>query len=137
MGSRVNASGTRFDTLGDIGINFQKDGVMTISESKLAAAISTDFAGLRSLFCSGEGIATRLSELTDTMLGDGGLLTQRALGLAASQRRLGQRDIAEQARLDMIERRYRTQFTRLDSTLSRMQGSSSYLAQQLAALPKA
>ncbi len=137
MAATVAVAGSQIDTLSDIGISFQKDGSMSIADSKLSAAMTTDFAGLRGLFAGSDGIATRLAGLTDTLLGDGGLLKNRTEGLATHQRRLGQRETAEQARLEAIERRYRAQFTRLDSTLSRMQGASSYLAQQLAALPKA
>ena len=137
MAHGVNVNGGSFDLLSDIGISFQKDGSMTVSDSKLSAAIGKDFSGVRALFAGSNGMAARLTGLTEKMLGDGGLLSNRTEGLASNQRRLGQRETAEQARLDAIERRYRAQFTRLDSTLSRMQGSSSYLAQQLASLPKA
>ena len=40
-------------------------------------------------------------------------------------------------RMEQIETRYRKQFTALDSLLSQLQTTSSYLAQQLASVPKA
>ena len=39
--------------------------------------------------------------------------------------------------MEQIEARYRRQFTALDSLLSQLQTTSSYLAQQLANVPKA
>ena len=39
-------------------------------------------------------------------------------------------------RLEQVEKRYRAQFTALDSMLASMQQTSSYLSQQLAALAK-
>ena len=38
--------------------------------------------------------------------------------------------------MEQIEARYRRQFTALDSLLAQLQSTSSYLAQQLANLPK-
>ena len=39
--------------------------------------------------------------------------------------------------MEQIESRYRKQFTALDSLLAQLQTTSSYLAQQLASVPKA
>ena len=41
-----------------------------------------------------------------------------------------------EARMTVLQRRYMKQFTALDSLLSQMQTTSSYLTQQLANLPK-
>ncbi len=135
MTRAVNGAGS-LSTLSELGISFQKDGSMSVSDSKLSTVISTRHADLQALFAGSQGMTARLTSLTDKLLGDQGLLKTRTEGLSTNLRRLGQRETAEQARLEAIERRYRAQFTRLDSTLNRMQGASSYLAQQLAALPK-
>ena len=131
----VNGAGS-FSTLTELGISFQKDGTLSVSDSKLSSAIASNFRDLQTIFNGSDGIAARLSALADNMLGDKGVVTTRTDGLNASLRRLNTRESSEQARLDALERRYRAQFTRLDSTLARMQGTSSYLAQQLASLPK-
>lgn len=125
-----------YTVLSDLGISFQKDGSLTVSDSKLQAAIDSHPSDLLAMFAGATGVATRTGTLLTAMLGDGGLLNARTTGLSASLRDLGRRESSEQARLDSIERRYRAQFTRLDAALSSMQNTSSYLSQQLASIAK-
>lgn len=133
MTSAVAGAGS-LDVLSDIGLSFQKDGTLTINDAKLQTAIDTVPADLKALFSGTDGIATRLgTQLTD-MLGEQGVVGTRTEGLNATQRRLSQRETSLQARLDAIEARYRAQFVRLDAALTRMQGTSNYLSQQLSAL---
>lgn len=120
--------------LADIGISFQKDGSMSISDTRLQTAIDTRLTGLQQLFGSAGGVATRLGRQLTDMLASDGALAARTGGLNATLRGLGQRELALQARLDAVESRYRQQFTRLDAALTRMQGTSQWLSQQLSAL---
>ncbi len=122
------------DTLSDIGLSFQKDGTLTVNDAKLQTAIDTVPADLKALFSGADGIATRLGTRLADMLGEQGVVTTRTEGLNATQRRLAQRETTLQARMEAIEARYRAQFTRLDASLTRMQGTSNYLSQQLSAL---
>ncbi len=135
MTAAVSGAGA-YDMLSDIGISFQKDGSLSVSDSKLQTAIDTKPADLQQLFGGSGGVATRLgTQLTD-MLGSDGALAARTDGLNATMRGLTQRETALQARLDAVESRYRAQFTRLDAAVARMQSTSSWLSQQLSALSK-
>ncbi len=125
-----------YTVLSDLGISFQKDGTLAVSDSKLQTAIDNHPADLLAMFAGATGVATRTGTLLTAILGDGGLLNARTTGLSASLRELGRRESAEQARVDSVERRYRAQFTRLDAALSSMQNTSSYLSQQLASIAK-
>jgi flagellar hook-associated protein 2 len=49
---------------------------------------------------------------------------------------IGREKEALALRMEQIEARYRKQFTALDSLLSQLQTTSSYLSQQLANIPK-
>lgn len=82
------------------------------------------------------GFAAQFTDLAKTFLEDDGLLDGRTDGLDRSIKDIAQRRAALNVRLDMVEKRYRAQFTALDTMLSSMQSTSSYLEQQLAALPK-
>ena len=123
-----------YTRLTDIGISFQKDGSLAVSDSKLQSAIDQDPADLQALFAGSDGVATRLNTLVSGMLGDAGVISTRKDGLNATLRGLTRRETSEQARLDALESRYRAQYTRLDTTLSSMQNTSAYLAQQLSKL---
>ncbi len=132
--SKAVAGAGNFSVLSDLGISFQKDGTLAVSETKLQSAIDKHPSDLVALFAGADGIVTRTGALLTSMMGDGGLVNARTTGLSASLRDLGRRENSEQARLDALERRYRAQFTRLDAALSRMQNTSTYLSQQLASL---
>lgn len=135
MTSAVAGAGS-LDVLSDIGLSFQKDGSLTVNDTKLQAALDTVPADLGALFAGSDGIASRLGNQLAAMLGERGAIGSRTEGLNATQRRLSQRETSLQARLDATEARYRAQFTRLDAALMRMQGTSTYLSQQLSALAK-
>lgn len=133
MTAAVNGAGN-FDRLSDIGVSFQKDGSLSISDPALQTALATRPAELQQLFAGADGVATRLTTQLSDMLGSEGALAVRTQSLTTSLRGLGQRESALQARLDAVESRYRAQFTRLDAALARMQSTSNWLGQQLAAL---
>lgn len=133
MTSAVAGAGS-LDVLSDIGLSFQKDGTLTVNDAKLQTAIDSVPADLKALFAGSDGVATRLGTRLTDMLGEQGVVSTRTEGLNATQRRLSQRENSLQARLDAVEARYRAQFVRLDAALTRMQGTSNYLSQQLSAL---
>lgn len=135
LGSGVTGAGS-LDVLSDIGLSFQKDGSLTVNDTKLQTALDSVPADFKALFAGADGIATKLGAQLTAMLGEQGAIGSRTEGLNATQRRLSQRETALQARLEAIEARYRAQFTRLDAALMRMQGTSNYLSQQLSALAK-
>lgn len=136
MMSKAVAGAGSFSVLSDLGITFQKDGTLAVSDAKLQSAIDNHPSDLIAMFAGTDGIVARAGSLLTNMLGDGGLVNARTTGLNASLRDLGRRETSEQARLDAIESRYRAQFTRLDAALSRMQNTSTYLSQQLASIAK-
>lgn len=127
--------------LSDIGIAMQKDGTLVVDSTKLSAALTDpnkDVASLFSQTASGNtGIAVRFYEALDSMVGSSGLIAGRTDGISATIKDIDKQRDALVYRLNQIERRYRAQFTALDSLVSSMNKTSSFLTQQLANLPKA
>lgn len=82
------------------------------------------------------GYAFSLDAWTSTVLTTDGALASRTGGINNSIKDLGNRRAAIETRLVGIERRYRAQFSALDSMLSSMNQTSNYLTQQLAQLAK-
>jgi flagellar hook-associated protein 2 len=122
-------------TLTDIGIAFQRDGTLKLEKpAKLEAALASNFEGVASLFTSSSGFATRLTKVTDDMLGSKGVFKNRTDGLSATIRSLEISGERMGLRLEQTEKRYRTQFTSLDTMMVNMQSMGSYMTQQLAAL---
>lgn len=127
------ASGLR--TLSDIGISFQRDGTLKLEKpDKLKTALDTNFSAVSNLFSSSEGVGTRLTKVTEEMLGAKGVFKTRTDGLNATIDSLGDSRERMELQLAQTEKRYRTQFTSLDTMMVNMQSMNSYLTQQLAAL---
>lgn len=97
----------------------------------LAVRINGGLTGARGTVNYSQGYAYTLNELATTFLASGGLLDGRTSGIDISIKDIGKQRDAWNVRLDAIEKRYRTQFTKLDSMLSSMNQTSSYLTQQL------
>jgi len=124
-----------FKSLSDIGIAFQRDGTLKLEKpAKLETAINTNMEGLSALFSSKTGVATRLMDVTEDMLGTKGVFKSRTDGLNASLKSLEKSQDRMQLQLEQTEKRYRAQFTSLDTMMTSMQSMNSYLSQQLAAL---
>lgn len=127
--------------LSDIGITVQKDGTLAVDSSKLSAAVADPGKDVAALFTQtttgNEGIAVRFNTMLEGIVGTSGLITSRTDGISASIKDLQKRADALNLRLEQVEKRYRAQFSRLDTLIASMNQTSTYLSQQLAALPGA
>ncbi|MFC7296917.1 flagellar filament capping protein FliD [Herminiimonas aquatilis] len=81
-----------------------------------------------------QGYADRLSKLTDQFIGAEGLITGSTKSLNSSIERITDDADAFKLRLVEIEKRYRKQFSALDSMIASMQRTQTYLTQQLASI---
>ncbi|WP_395401572.1 flagellar filament capping protein FliD [Pseudoduganella sp. UC29_106] len=115
------------------------------SGQTLTGAGGTDVEGLKIEITGGtigsrgsvsfsQGYGYQLNNLATSFLGAKGLISNVTAGLNNSIKDIAKQRDAFSARLDDIEKRYRTQFTALDVTLSKMQSTQQYLTQQLASL---
>ena len=127
----VNPSGA-LTSIGDLGITLKNDGTLTLDSATLQNAVSqnpTDFKSVLSTV--GAEINTFLVKQLDPYTGT--LLTATN-SLNAQQKGITKQQSALQQQLDAIQVRYTTQFSALDTLMSQMQNTSSFLTQQLAAL---
>ena len=136
--AHLNGIGGGIATLSDIGIAVQKDGSLAVNSTTLVAAIGDTKKDVASLFTStatgNKGIAVRFNEALTDVIGASGPIASRTEGIGASIKDIGKRREALNLRLAAIEKRYRAQFTTLDTLISSMQQTSTYLTQQLASL---
>lgn len=87
--------------------------------------------GSRGTVAFSQGFAHRLTGLMDGFLGSKGTIAAQTTGLNSAIKLLGKQEEAINTRLAAIEKRYRAQFTALDSVLASMNNTSNYLTQQL------
>ncbi|WP_293388470.1 flagellar filament capping protein FliD [Nevskia sp.] len=133
IGGSADSAGV-YKTLSAIGITTSADGTLISDTTKFNKATSTDFAAVQRLFAGTDGLATRMSALTKTLLADDGQLQAKTDGLNARLKDLGKQQTAVDVRIQAYEARTRAQFTALDTLMSKLSSTSSYLTQQLAKL---
>ena len=83
------------------------------------------------------GYADLLSKLADRLQGTNGPISSRTTGINSSITDINNRREALNRSLVSIERRYRAEFTALDTLMSKLRSTSDYLTRQLANLPGA
>jgi len=102
----------------------------------IAVTINGGGLGDRGTVNISKGVSALFSTITDSYLGSSGLIQNKNDGLNKSIADIGKQRDALNTRLTLTEARLRKQYSSLDVTLSSMNSTSNYLAQQLAALPK-
>jgi flagellar hook-associated protein 2 len=136
MNSPASGLPSGLSYLGDIGVSFSRDGVLTVDAANLESALTNNFSAVSELFATaGQGFANRLDTLVDGWLITNGLIDGRTDSLDDSMRRLETREETLEYRMTQIEARLYAQFGQLDTLLTSLQTTSTFLTQQLAQLP--
>lgn len=126
-------------TLSELGITFNRDGSLSLVSSKLDTALNDPDKKVGEFFTGADGkggLANSLNARLDGILKSGGVLESRADGINRSIKAIDEQRERLGMRLEMVEKRYRAQFSALDALVGAMSQTSSYLSQQLANLPK-
>lgn len=123
-----------FATLSQIGVNFQKDGALTLDNRKFNEALNTSPGGVAALFS--RNFAPSLDQAVDGMLKTNGLIDSRMNGINTAIKEIGRQRDAIGRRLEETEKRFRAQFAALDAMIASMSQTSNFLRQQLANLPR-
>jgi flagellar hook-associated protein 2 len=136
LGSPVAGVDSSVNMLSKIGVTFDLDGHLGADDTKVAAALSTNFKDVGTLFADKNvGVGAKLGQLLDPYLESGGVFDGRNDSLKASISDIDDQRRQLSNRLDALQARYLDQFNALDTLLAQMQSTSSFLTQQLANLP--
>jgi len=129
----ATAGGTSaYRHLTDLGVSLAKDGSLSLDSAKLSAAVAADPTSVANLVAAaGKAYNTAITG----MVGSTGSITSATDGANRTIKALTQRQQALTSRLAVIQANYTKQFTALDSLISGMKQTSTYLTQQLANLP--
>jgi len=100
----------------------------------LSLTVNGGALGSRGSVSYSNGYAFLLNQWAGSILTTSGAIQNRTDGISSSIKSIGQQRDVLNNRLVAIEKRYRTQFTHLDASLSSMNATSTYLTQQLAKL---
>jgi flagellar hook-associated protein 2 len=113
------------------GLNQELIGAVGDASEGLRIKVTGGSLGARGDVTFVKGYAAQLDDILDSLLDEEGLLAARTDGITASVKRLEQQTEAFNLKMTVIEKRYREQYTRLDTLLSSLQNTSSYLSQQI------
>lgn len=102
----------------------------TVAEG-LSLKINGGSLGARGTVTFSIGYAAQLDAVLTNLLSTDGLLNARTTGITTSIKRVDDQSAKISSRLASVEARYRAQYTRLDTLLSSMSTTSSFLTQQI------
>lgn len=132
LNSVVGEIGDPFRTLADIGIQTEPDGTLTLDDTKLAAAITSDFDEVGLMFAKETGgIAVNLNTLIDNVLGGTGTFDARETTLNDRLERIKDQREQLEVRMDSVRARLTDQFNAMDRLVANLNQTSSFLTQQL------
>ncbi len=131
----TTAGGTSaYQTLSDLGVAIQADGSLKLDTAKLNKAISADFDNVAAFVGK---IGQTFNDGISGLIGTTGTLTSATDNSNRVIKDLQSRQEALELRLTQTQARYQKQFAALDTLLSGLNSTSSWLTQQLASLPGA
>jgi flagellar hook-associated protein 2 len=138
LGATSGAS-TMFTRLAEVGIDVQRDGSISLNETKLKNGMA-NLAEMQKLFANSDlvtpannGIATQIRTIADQLLSIDGSISSRTEGL---QKRIDLNEDRQERleeRLALTEKRLLAQYTALDARMGQLNSLSSYITQQIAA----
>ena len=137
---------TNLTYLNDIGVSFNRYGILTIDETRLGSALSSKYSDIVSIFSadtnnqSSFGTASRglagdaLKTISDLVATDGPIMT--ATSNLESRAKDYTEDLVElDRRMEAIKARYIAQFTAMNAAVDQINSTRDYLKDALAALP--
>ncbi len=132
--STTNAEGETHSSV-DFGLTFDKYGTLSLDESKFTDIVDNELMSMIDFFTAEEGFSAQLSESLDMYTDPEGLLNSRKKGFDSRLDSLDNQRERLEFRLEMVEDRYRKEFTALDSMMAELNTTSQRMSQQLATLP--
>lgn len=100
----------------------------------LKVSVSNGSTGNRGNVQYSQGFAYQLDQLASSFLGENGMISMRTDGINSSLKKLDSDRLTLEAKLSRIQQQYQDQFTKLDTTMSSINSTSTYLTSQLTAL---
>ncbi|MET0281653.1 MAG: flagellar filament capping protein FliD [Steroidobacteraceae bacterium] len=134
LSERVTGATGAYTSLASLGITTTATGSLELDATKFKAALESNPLAVQNVFASDSGVAVKMDKFLTAKLASTGEIAVRNENLASRQKSIESQRDALDARMEVVERRYLKQFTALDTMLTQLQGTSSYLTTQLDSL---
>ena len=102
--------------------------------SGISVSVTGGSLGTRGSVSYSQGYAYQFDSLLTSILGEDGSIATRIDGINSTLADMSKQETTWNDRLTAIEKRYRTQFAALETLLSSLNSTSTYLTQQLDSL---
>ncbi|HEY1098373.1 MAG TPA: flagellar filament capping protein FliD [Myxococcota bacterium] len=122
-----NVGGLGLQTLADIGLKSNRDGTIAIDQGTLTKALERDGAGVDRLFAKTSAIASGVNDLVKNFTGTDGIISKKTTAYGQETTRLTDDKVRKEARLAVFREQLVRQFTAMESIVSSMNSTSSYL----------
>ena len=129
----TNTAGT-INGVAGTGANTTLTGAIGDASAGLRIEVNGGATGNRGTITYSVGYASKLNTLLTSLLSDDGILAARTDGINTSIKNIDKQSDAISTRLTAVEARYRAQFNKLETLISSMSSTSTYLSQQIAAI---
>jgi len=131
-----STTGSTLSRLADVGLDMQRGGLLTLSSSKLdtvlknptnlAALFTTDNTGT-----ANDGFGLKIKAFADGLLATDGTVTAKSDALQTALTRNSKEQDKLNARVALVEKRLRAQYSALDSKMAGLTALNSYISQQV------
>lgn len=133
-----SANDGKFQTLSQMGITQDgTTGKLKIDDEKLKKALTDNSVDVQQLLVGDgkeTGITTKVASLVKGYLADDGIIDSAQDSINATLKKLTKQYLSVSASIDDTIARYQAQFTQLDTMMSKLNNTSSYLSQQFTAM---
>ena len=137
IGASVPGQPVGFESLNSVGITFQADGSLKLDAARFDAAMNANPQAVAKLFSGDGSTGKRVADLVDSFTGTNGVITSRNKSINDRLNDVTRQRDALDLRMERLQRNYLAQFTAMEKIVAQLQGTSSFLANQLAQLPSA
>lgn len=134
LGKAADGDGS-IKILADLGITTDKNGKLTIDDSKLNKALDANYDAVSDLFTGDTGLMSRLNSKLDAYTKSGGVLEGRLSGLNNTIKSIDKQNEILTSRTDQLRMRLLAQFNAMDSLVGQLNKTASSLTSSLANLP--
>lgn len=117
-----------FTSASQVGITFDKTGVMTLERDKFEAAFAQDRTAVADIFASANAVSQRIADSVSRYTGSNGVLKSQETSLQGRIRQYDTQIERRQRSVETYEKRLQRQFTAMESVMLDMQDAQSRFA---------
>ncbi len=131
INSTVSSATGDYNSLNQLGVSFDKKGVMSLDSTKLNAALAGNLTSVANVFASTNGVATQLNTKITQYLDSKGALSTQQDSLNKTLTQLTTDKAAVNARLAATQKTLQAQYIAMDTAVSQFKNTGTFLTQAL------